>query len=203
MKRQSMDMTEGNIWMLLSLFAVPLLFGNLFQQLYNTVDSIIVGNFVGKNALAAVGSTTVICNTMVNFFNGISIGAGVLISNYYGARDRENLQRTIHTIASLTVILGVGVTLFSVPWVPFMLKMISTPDDVIGYASVYLRIYFLGIVFLFTYNMGSSVLRAVGDTKRPLYFLITSSLLNIALDLLFVVVFHWGLRGLNAGGGSL
>ena len=91
-----------------------------------------MGNFVGKNALAAVGSTTVICNTMVNFFNGISIGAGVLISNYYGARDRENLQRTIHTIASLTVILGVGVTLFSVPWVPFMLKMISTPDDVIG-----------------------------------------------------------------------
>lgn len=198
MKRQSMDMTEGNIWKLLSLFAVPLLFGNLFQQLYNTVDSIIVGNFVGKNALAAVGSTTVICNTMVNFFNGISIGAGVLISNYYGARDRENLQRTIHTIASLTVILGVGVTLFSVPWVPFMLKMISTPDDVIGYASVYLRIYFLGIVFLFTYNMGSSVLRAVGDTKRPLYFLITSSLLNIALDLLFVVVFHWGIAGVAA-----
>ncbi|MCD7909062.1 MAG: MATE family efflux transporter [Clostridium sp.] len=193
-----MDMTQGNIWKLLSLFAVPLLFGNLFQQLYNTVDSIIVGNFVGKNALAAVGSTTAICNTMVNFFNGISIGAGVVISNYFGARERENLQRAIHTIALLTVILGIGVTLISVPWVPLMLRLIATPDGVIGHASIYLRIYFLGIFFLFTYNMGSSVLRAVGDTKRPLYFLITSSLLNIVLDLVFVVVFGWGIAGVAA-----
>ncbi len=198
MKRQSMDMTQGNIWKLLALFAVPLLFGNLFQQLYNTVDSVIVGNFVGKTALAAMGATTAICNTLVNFFNGISIGAGVVISNYFGARDRENLQKAIHTIASLTIILGLGVTLLSVPWVPFMLKMMSTPGDVIGQASVYLRIYFLGILFLFTYNMGSSVLRAVGDTKRPLYFLITSSLLNIVLDLLFVIVFRWGIAGAAA-----
>lgn len=198
MKRQSMDMTQGNIWKLLSLFAIPLLFGNLFQQLYNTVDSIIVGNFVGKTALAAVGSTTAICNTMVNFFNGISIGSGVVISHYFGAGDRENLQKTIGTIALLTVVLGLGVTLFSVPLVPFMLKMMSTPDDVIGHASDYLKIYFLGIIFLFTYNMGSSVLRAVGDTKRPLYFLIVSSLLNIVLDLVFVVIFRWGIKGVAA-----
>lgn len=198
MKRRSMDMTQGNIWKLLSLFAIPLLFGNLFQQLYNTVDSMIVGNFVGKTALAAVGSTTAICNTMVNFFNGISIGAGVVISNYFGAGDRANLQRAINTIALLTIILGLGVTLLSVPMVPFMLRMMSTPDDVIGHASTYLRIYFLGIVFLFTYNMGSSVLRAVGDTRRPLYFLITSSLLNIVLDLVFVVNFQWGIAGAAA-----
>ena len=198
MKRRSMDMTEGNILKLLTMFAVPLLFGNLFQQLYNTVDSIIVGNFVGKNALAAVGSTTAICNTMVNFFNGISIGAGVVISGYFGARDGDNLQNAVQTIALLTLILGLGVTLLSVPWVPFMLSLMSTPGEVIGHASVYLRIYFLGIVFLFTYNMGSSILRAVGDTKRPLYFLITSSLLNIVLDLVFVVVFRWGIAGAAA-----
>lgn len=188
-------MTEGTIWRLLVVFALPLLMGNLFQQLYNTVDSIILGNFVGKEALAAVGSTTSLCNTLLNFFNGFSIGAGVIISNYFGAKDDDGLHSAVET--SILVSLGIGlvVSIAAVPFVPRMLRWVSTPADVLEPASTYLQIYFMGVIFLFTYNMGGCILRAVGDTKRPLLFLIFSSFLNIVLDLLFVVVLQWGIAG--------
>lgn len=188
-------MTEGAIWRLLVVFALPLLLGNLFQQLYNTVDSIILGNFVGKEALAAVGSTTSLCNTLVNFFNGFSIGAGVIISNYFGAKDTEKLHSAVETSVMVSLGIGVVVSVAAVPFVPLMLRLVSTPADVIGPASTYLRIYFMGVIFLFTYNMGGCILRAVGDTKRPLVFLIFSSFLNIVLDLLFVVGLKWGIAG--------
>lgn len=190
-----MDMTEGPIWRLLVVFALPLLLGNLFQQLYNTVDSIILGNFVGKEALAAVGSTTAMCNTLINFFNGVSIGAGVIISGYFGARDDEGLHSAVETTVMIALVIGLAASLISIPFVPLMLNLISTPADVIGPATAYLRIYFMGVIFLFTYNMGSCILRAVGDTKRPLRFLMTSSLLNIALDLLLVVKLDMGIAG--------
>lgn len=177
-------MTKGPIVKLLVMFAIPLLLGNLFQQLYNTVDSLVVGNFVGTQALAAIGSTTNICNTLVKFFNGVSIGASVIISQYYGAHDEEDLYRSVQTTMALTFLFGAIFTVLGYGMTPFMLRLMATPEDVLQPASTYLRIYFLGISGLLVYNMGSGILRAVGDSKRPLMFLIFSSVMNIFLDLL-------------------
>lgn len=194
-KKHSVDMTEGPIWRLLVVFALPLLLGNLFQQLYNTVDSIILGNVVGKQALAAVGSTTSLCNTLLNFFNGVSIGSGVIISHYFGSKDDEGLHSAVETTIMISLGIGLVVSVAAVPFVPIMLNLVSTPEDILEPATTYLRIYFMGVIFLFTYNMGGCILRAVGDTKRPLLFLIFSSVLNILLDLLFVMAFQWGIAG--------
>lgn len=194
-RKTNIDMTEGVIWKQLVLFAIPLIMGNVFQQLYNTVDSIVVGNYLGTSALAAVGATTAICNTLVNFFNGISIGAGVVISTSFGAKNHEKLHEAVETTILFAVIVGCFVSLISIGVVPVMLKWMSTPDDVVGPAGEYLKIYFAGVPVLFLYNMGSAILRAVGDTRRPLLFLIISSCLNIVLDILFVAVFHWGISG--------
>ncbi|MBQ5869713.1 MAG: MATE family efflux transporter [Lachnospiraceae bacterium] len=194
-KTKTLDMTEGNIAKLLITFAIPLLLGNIFQYLYNTVDSLVVGNFVGKEALAAVGSTTYIINTLVMFFGGISVGASVIISRYFGAHDDETLHRAIETTMALTFIGSVLCTVAGIALSPLLLRFMDTPEDVLPSSSVYLRIYFGGITGLMVYNMGSGILRAVGDTKRPLYFLIFSSIMNIILDLLFVVVFSLGIAG--------
>ena len=194
-KQKSMDMTSGSITKLLIMFAVPLVIGNLFQQLYNTVDSLVVGNFVGSHALAAVGSTTSIINMIVMFFTGTSVGAGVVISRYYGAHDDEKLHIAVETTMALTFICGILLTGLGIWVTPYMLEFMSTPEDVLPSASVYLEIYFSGVFGLLVYNMGSAILRAVGDTRRPLLFLIISSCLNIVLDILFVAVFHWGISG--------
>ena len=192
---KTLDMTEGNIVKLLITFAIPLLLGNIFQYLYNTVDSLVVGNFVGKEALAAVGSTTYIINTLVMFFGGISVGASVIISRYFGAHDDELLHKSIETTIALTFIGSVLCTVLGTLLAPILLRFMDTPEDVLPSSSVYLRIYFGGITGLMVYNMGSGILRAVGDTKRPLYFLIFSSILNIILDLVFVVAFDLGIAG--------
>ena len=194
-KSRSMDMTEGSIVKLLITFSIPLLMGNIFQQLYNTVDSLVVGNFVGKEALAAVGSTTSIINTMINLFNGISIGASVVISRYFGAHNREMLHKSIETTMALTFLGGILCTIAGITLSPYLLKFMDTPADVLPSSSIYLKIYFSGISGLMVYNMGSGILRAVGDTKRPLYFLIFSSITNIVLDLIFVIVFDMGVAG--------
>lgn len=194
-KSKTMDMTSGSIVRLLLAFSLPLLLGNLFQQLYNTVDSLVVGNFVGTEALAAVGSTSSIINTLVSFFNGAAIGAGVIISQYYGAHDDNRLHLAIETTMAVTFLGSIILTVVGCTMVPVMLRLMSTPEDVLGAASVYLRIYFAGISGLLVYNMGSGILSAVGDTKRPLMFLCFSSVLNIGLDLLFVLVFHQGIAG--------
>ena len=188
-------MTQGSIALQLVLFALPLMLGNVFQMLYNTVDSVIVGNFVSKQALAAIGSTTVIVNMMVFFFNGFSIGAGVVISQYFGAKDMDKLHRAIETTMAATFVLSLLFSVLGVVLVKPLLRFMSTPEDVFSEATVYLRIYLGGISGLLIYNMGSGILRAVGDSTRPLYFLILTSLLNIALDLLFVLVFHLGVAG--------
>ncbi|MCH5333723.1 MAG: MATE family efflux transporter [Agathobacter sp.] len=188
-------MTSGPIAKLLVTFAVPLLLGNMFQMLYNTVDALVVGNFVGKEALAAVGSTASITNIAVLFFNGVSVGGGVVISQFYGAHDHENLHKAIETTMAVTFMIGVLFTILGVLTVPYMLRFMSTPEDVMGEAGVYLRIYFAGIAGLLVYNMASGILRAVGDTAKPLLFLILSSILNILLDLLFVVVLRAGIEG--------
>ncbi len=194
-KTTAKDMTEGPILRQLIAFALPLMLGNVFQMLYNTVDSVIVGNFVSKQALAAIGSTTMIVNLFVFFFNGFSIGAGVVIGQYFGARDMEKLHDAIETTMAATFILSLLFSLLSFVIVDPLLRMMSTPEDVFHDASVYLRIYLGGIAGLLIFNMGSGVLRAVGDSTRPLYFLIFTSLLNIALDLFFVLVLKMGVAG--------
>jgi putative MATE family efflux protein len=188
-------MTEGSIISHLIGFSIPLLLGNVFQMLYNTVDSIVVGNFVGKQALAAISSTTMIVNIMIFFFNGFSIGGGVVISRYFGAKKMEDLHRAVETTIAVTILFGIFFTFAGFLLVPAMLRLMSTPDDVFPQAKVYLQIYFSGALGLLIYNMGSGILRAVGDTRRPLYFLIFTSVLNTVLDLVFVIVFRAGIAG--------
>ena len=189
------DMTTGTIWKHILLFALPLLAGNFFQQLYNAVDSVVVGNFVSSQALAAVGSTGPVINTLVGFFMGMSSGAGVVISNYFGGKDEKRLHDAVHTTVFMTFLFCIAFTIIGILMVPFMIRFMKTPGDVVEESVRYLRIYFAGITGLMVYNMGSGILRAVGDSKRPLYFLCVSSLINIALDLLFVVGFHMGIAG--------
>ncbi|MCR5778789.1 MAG: MATE family efflux transporter [Lachnospiraceae bacterium] len=188
-------MTSGNIAKQIIMFSLPLMFGNIFQMLYNTVDSIVVGNYVGKEALAAIGSTTMIINMLVFFFNGFSVGAGVVISRYFGAKDDDNLHSAIETTMAATFIFCIAFTIIGYLGVHPMLIFMSTPDDVFEEASVYLKIYFLGISGLLIYNMGSGILRAVGNTIHPLLFLIFTSIANIILDLYFVVSLKTGIAG--------
>lgn len=189
------DLTKGNILKQLLIFSIPLLIGNLFQQLYNTVDSVIVGNFVGKNALAAVGASGPIINMMVGFFMGLATGASVVISQYYGAKDERRLHDAVHTSMALTIIVGLLLTIVGSVLSPLMIEWMGTPPEVADNATAYLQIYFYGILGLLIYNMGSGILRAIGDSKNPLYFLIFSSLINIVLDYTFVVYLHMGIAG--------
>ena len=193
--RKDIDMTEGVIWKQLLLFAFPLMIGNLFQQFYNTVDSIVVGNFVGKDALAAVGSVGPIINSLIGFFSGLSTGAGVVISQSYGARNEHKVSCAVHTTLYMTFVLCIVATIIGVTLTPSMLHLMDTPADVFDQAAQYLRIYFSGICGLMVYNMGAGILRAVGDSKHPLYFLIFSACTNTVLDILFVAVFRWGIAG--------
>ena len=188
-------MTRGPILQLLIAFALPLMLGNVFQMLYNTVDSVIVGNFVSKQALAAIGSTTVIVNMLVFFFNGFSIGAAVGIGKYFGARNMEKLHDAVETTMAATFVLSAVFTVVGVLMVKPMLHLMHTPEDVFREATLYLRIYIGGISGLLIYNMGSGVLRAVGDSTRPLCFLVFTSVLNIVLDLFFVLVLKTGIAG--------
>ena len=189
------DMTSGSIVKHLVLFSLPLMLGNIFQMLYNTVDSIVVGNFVGKEALAAVGSTTMIINMLVFFFNGFSIGAGVVIGKHFGAKDEKGLHKAVETTMATTFLFCILFSIIGYLGVEPMLHFMSTPDDVFGDAVTYLHIYFLGFSGLLIYNMGSGILRAVGNTTLPLVFLVITSVLNIFLDLLFVIGFSAGIAG--------
>ena len=168
----------------------------MFQQLYNTADTVVVGRFVGTQALAAVGgSTGQIVNLVVNFFVGLASGATVIIARYYGARDRIKLNNALHTAIALSIVGGIVTGIAGILLTPSLLKMMNTPADVIEGSTMYLRIYFAGIIFVFVYNIGSGILRAVGDSKRPLYFLIVCCFLNIFLDILFVVYLKLGVKG--------
>lgn len=190
-------MIDGVIWKQIFLFSIPLLLGNLFQQLYNAVDSIIVGNYIGSQALAAVGSSAPVINLLISFFMGLSIGAGIIISRYYGARNIDGLQEAVHTSLAITFLAGIVMTFIGVSLSPYILQWVGTPNDVMSSSILYLRIYFLGILSVMTYNMGSGILRAVGDSKNPLYFLIVSSIINVVLDYVFVVYFHMGVAGVG------
>ena len=186
----------GNIFGQLLLFYFPILFGTFFQQLYNTADAMVVGHFVGKEALAAVGgSTSTLTNLLVGFFVGLSSGATVVISQYYGGRKEDKVRWAVHTSVAFSLIAGVVMTIVGVIGARPALRAMGTPDDVMEHAMVYLQIYFVGMVPNLLYNMGAGILRAVGDSKRPLLFLIVSCMVNIVLDLFLVVVVKMGVAG--------
>lgn len=192
---KGVDMTRGNIWRLLISFAIPMLIGQMFQILYNTVDSVVVGQFVGKEALAAVGSTGNVINATVSFFTGLAGGAGVVISQYFGAHDEEGLSKAVHSTVLMTLIMSVFCTVLGMLMTDTILGWMDTPEDVIKDAADYLRIYFAGVAGVLFYNTGSGILRAVGDSRRPLYFLVFSAVLNLVLDILFVCIFRMGVAG--------
>lgn len=188
-------MISGNIYKKIALFAIPLLLGNFFQLMYNTIDSIVVGNYVGKEALAAVGASTPIINLLIAFFQGLATGAGVVVSRYYGARKQEEESKAIHSFLLFSILFGIALSIVGYFVSPVILRMMNTPSDYYNDADGYLAIYFLGATFLIVYNAGTGILQAVGDSKNPLYFLIATSILNIFLDLLFVKGFGMGVDG--------
>ena len=194
-RRKDVDMTSGNIVRHIFSFALPLLVGNIFQQLYNTVDTWVVGNFVSNEAFSAVGTVGPIINMLIGFFMGLSAGAGVVISQYYGAKREEDVSRAVHTSVVMTLIIGVIFTFVGIGMTPFMLRLMKTPPEVLPESTAYLTIYFSGLMGLMLYNIGSGILRAVGDSQRPFYFLVVCAILNTVLDLLFVLVFHMGVEG--------
>lgn len=186
------SLTEGSISHGIIAFALPLFLGNLFQQLYNTADSLIVGNFLGSEALAAVSSSGNLIFLMVGLVNGISMGAGVVIARYYGAKDKERMQKTIHTLLAFGLVAGLLLTVVGMWLSPIMLRLMGTPETVLPNSISYFRTYFTGSLAFVLYNICMGILQATGDSKHPLQYLIISSFINIVLDLLFVGVFHMG-----------
>ena len=188
-------MIEGKISKSIILFALPILLGNLFQQLYNVVDSIVVGNVLGKEALAAISSTGSLINLIVGLINGIFVGAGVIIARYYGAKNNKSLPKAVHTTIAFGFIAGIIVTAFGVIFTPWLLKLMGTPSDVFADSVTYLRIYFTGGIGIVMYNACVGIFQAIGDSKRPLYYLIVAAITNVVLDILFIAVFNFGVGG--------
>ena len=194
-RRKDVDMTEGNIVKHIITFALPLLIGNVFQQLYNTVDMWVVGNLVSNEAYSAVGTIGPIINMLIGFFMGLSSGAGVVISQFYGAKREKDVSNTVHTAIVMTLILGVVFTFVGLAMTPYMLRLMKTPEEVLPESTAYLTIYFSGLLGLMLYNIGAGILRAVGDSQRPFYFLVICALMNTVLDLVFVLALDMGVRG--------
>ena len=194
-RKSDVDMTQGNILKHIIVFAVPLLIGNLFQQLYNTVDTLVVGNYVGNDAFAAVGAVAPIVNMLIGTFSGLASGAGVVISQYYGAKRFDKFKESVHTALLMTLILCILLTVIGLVMIPLMLKIVDLQENATAEAKTYLTIYFSGLTGLVIYNMGSAILRAVGDSKRPFYFLVVCAILNTVLDLFFVLKEPFGING--------
>lgn len=189
---------NGSIWKGIVSFAIPLFLGNLFQQMYNTADSLIVGNILGSDALAAVSSSGSLIFLLVGFFNGIAVGAGVVISKYFGAKDYENLKKAVHTDVAFGLVAGLLLTVIGMALAPQILVWMGTPEEVLPNSILYFRMYFAGSLAFVMYNIVMGILQAVGDSRHPLYYLIFSSIINVALDLLFVGVFGWGVASAAA-----
>ncbi|MDF2685405.1 MAG: family efflux transporter [Clostridia bacterium] len=197
-KHKKNGIIEGVIWKQLLLFFFPMLFGTFFQQLYNTVDAVVVGRFVGKIALSAVGGTTgTLINLLVGFFVGMSAGGTVIISQYFGAKKDEDVKKAVHTTIALALSGGIAIMLIGLLIAPAALKAMGTPEEIMPLSLVYIRIYFCGMIPNILYNMGAGILRAIGDSKRPLYFLIVACLTNVVLDLFFVLVLKLGVAGVS------
>lgn len=198
MEKQDNGITEGVIWKQLLMFFFPILIGIFFQQLYNTVDTVIVGRFVGKEALSSVGgSSSQIINLVIGFFTGISTGASVLVAQYYGAKDENGVYQTLHTSYAFAILGGLVFGVLGIWLAPDILRWMNTPEELMAESTQYVRIYSAGMVFVFVYNMGAAILRAVGDSKRPLYLLIICCGINIVLDFVFVLGFESGVAGVG------
>ena len=193
--KYEIDMCNGTIMDKLISFSVPLILSGILQLLFNAVDIIVVGRFSGSQALAAVGSTTALINIFTNLFIGISLGANVLAARFYAAQKDKEMSETVHTAIMLALISGVVMLFVGIFFARGALELMGTPDDVIGQSTLYMRIYFAGMPFFMLYNYGAAILRAVGDTKRPLLFLIVSGVVNACLNLFLVIVFHLGVAG--------
>ena len=193
--KNEQNITEGVIWKQILVFFFPILMGTFFQQMYNTVDAIIVGRFVGTQALAAVGATGSMINLVSGFFIGVSSGATVILSQFFGANDRRGVKAALHTGLMVAAVLGVVTLVLGIGAGPWVLKLIRTPDDCMADAALYARIYFSGAIASVTYNMGAGILRAMGDSRRPLIFLIVTCFTNIVLDIVCVVILGWGVAG--------
>lgn len=197
-KKYEIDMCSGSIFQKMLLFALPLMCSSVLQLLFNAADIIVVGRFAGDNALAAVGSTSSLINLLTNLFVGLSIGANVLVAQYYGAKKEKDLAETVHTAMLISVFSGIILTIIGVVAAKQILTWMSAPPEVLELAVLYLRVYFLGMTSMMIYNFGSAILRAVGDTKRPLYYLLGAGIVNVVLNLIFVICFHWGVAGVAA-----
>lgn len=188
--------TDGVVWKGILYFFFPILFGTFFQQLYNTVDAIVVGQFLGKEALAAVGGgTSTIINLLIGFFTGLASGASVVISQHFGARQKDRVQKSVHTAMALAIVCGIIISVAGYLSAEWSLRLIGTPEDIMDMSLEYMHIYYMGALTLVVYNMGSGIFRSFGDSRHPLYFLIAGCVTNIVLDLLFVAVFHMGVAG--------
>lgn len=196
-KKYEIDMCNGPILKKMLLFAVPLMLSSILQLLFNAADIVVVGKFAGDDSLAAVGSTSSLINLLTNLFIGLSVGANVLVARYFGAKKEDELKDTVHTAMTLSMIGGIILTVIGIVGAPVILGWMRTPPEVLPLAVVYLRIYFVGMTAMMVYNFGSSILRAIGDTKRPLYFLSIAGVVNVVLNLVFVIVFHWGVFGVG------
>ncbi len=194
-KSYEMDMCSGPLLSKILVFSIPLMLSGILQLLFNAADIVVVGRFSGSQALAAVGSTSALINLVINLFIGVSIGANVVVARYYGAKDTEGISRTVHTAILTAIVGGVFLIFLGLLLARPMLEWTGTPEDVIDQSTLYMRIYFLGMPAFMVYNFGAAILRAIGDTKRPLYFLSLSGVINIIFNLIFVIVFHMGVAG--------
>ena len=196
-KKYEIDMCNGPILKKMLLFALPLMLSSILQLLFNAADIVVVGRFAGDDSLAAVGSTSSLINLLTNLFIGLSVGANVLVARYFGAKKEDELKDTVHTAMTLSLIGGAALTVIGVVGAPIILEWMQSPPEVFSLAVIYLRVYFAGITATMIYNFGSSILRAIGDTKRPLYYLSIAGVVNVVLNLIFVIVFHWGVFGVG------
>ncbi|MCF0135042.1 MAG: MATE family efflux transporter [Lachnospiraceae bacterium] len=195
--RRNMDLTQGSIVKQLTVFAIPLMLSNLFQSLYNTADTLVVGRFVGSTALAAVGSTGALTGLFTSFFIGMGTGAGVIISQAVGRQDEEGLRKGVHTAVAMAILFGIGLGTLGALLSPLLLRFMGTPEDVLPEATLYLRINFIGLITLTMYNITAGILRAIGDSRRPFYYLLISGCTNMVLNVFFVVVCHMGVAGVS------
>lgn len=196
-KKYGIDMCNGPILMKMLMFTLPLICSSVLQLLFNAADVIVVGRFAGDNSLAAVGSTGSLSNLFVNFFMGLSVSANVLVARYYGAKHERDLSKTVHSSIAISLISGIILAILGIALSPTLLRMMQTPEKILPLATVYLRIYFVGMPAMMLYNFGAAILRAIGDTKRPLYFLIIAGVVNVTFNLFFVIVLKWDVFGVG------
>lgn len=196
-KSYEMDMCNGPLFGKILLFAVPLMLSGILQLLFNAADIVVVGRFAGSQALAAVGSTSSLINLLINVFVGLSVGANVLVARYYGGQKDKDVSETVHTAITTSIISGLFLVILGVAAARPLLELMGTPEDVLDQSVLYMRIYFAGMPVLMLYNFGSAILRAVGDTRRPLYFLFAAGVVNVCLNLVFVVGLHMGVDGVG------